>query len=288
MKSRHNIVLQQPSSDAPLQPKIASCQCLVLLIPIMALVTLACAFLGSATPRADDIAPLPIFTSAPVPALALTLASTPQATALSFPSQTPTTISTPTPYAGGWVFFGVRDFFEQNEGGLRLYGDVLNDSSAALEVTNITGTFYDAQGQTVADGNTTGQWPVTTVPPGGRVPFELVVPGLPSADSFDLRVEAKPSSETPRQDFEFLEVTPSTEGNNYCLAGQLRNSGDALGSYLVIAAVLFDGQDKVINYADDHQAAPIDLGSGQTRDFKICVNALNQAVARYELRAWGL
>jgi hypothetical protein len=255
----------------------------------LALITLACTFMGSATPPAtESIARLPTLTSTAESALALTLASTPQATAPPLPADTPTAISTPTPYTGGWVFFGVRNFFDQNEGGLRLYGDALNDSSAALEVTNITGTFYDNLGQTVADGNTTGHWPMATVPPGGRLPFALIVPDLSSADSFDLRIEAKPSTEMPRQDFEILEVIQATEDSNYCLSGKIRNPGSELQSYLVITAVLFDDQDKVVNYADYREAAPTGLGSGQTREFKICVASLNQAVARHELRAWGL
>lgn len=55
----------------------------------------------------------------------------------------------------------------------------------------------------------------------------------------------------------------------------------------MIAAGLFDSQGKVINYADQPEAVLEPLGSGQTRDIKLGVAALGQAVARYELRAWG-
>lgn len=260
------------------------------LIISLAVVTLACAIGGSATPPATEaIARLPTFTPTSGPELPPTAAvstSPPPAAATPLPAETPTPISTPTPYAGGWIFSGVRQVTDQ-PGGLQIYGEAVNDSSAAVEVKAITGAFYDDTGQVIADGNTSGRWPAVVVPPGGRIPFALTVPGSTGAVSFDLRVEAQPSSATPRQDFEFLEVTESAEGNATCLAGQLRNPGAALTASLVVGAVLFDSQDKVINYADQPQDAPETLGSGQTKAVKLCVDRLNQNVVRYELRAWG-
>jgi hypothetical protein len=251
-----------------------------------------------APPATDRIARLPTLTTTPAvsttapsaveaPLAPAVSADAPPAAAPLPPVESPTPIPIPTAYSGGWVFFGVRNFPDQAAGGLHLYGDVLNDSGATVEVSNITGTFYDELGQVVADGNTTGQWPTSTIPPGGRVPFGLIVPGLQSADSFDLRVEAQPSSQTPRQDFEFLEVAQSAEGSSYCLMGKLSNPGEVLNSYLITAAILFDGEDKVINYINFYEAASANLTPDQPKDFNICVDTLNQPVARYELRAWG-
>jgi hypothetical protein len=52
-------------------------------------------------------------------------------------------------------------------------------------------------------------------------------------------------------------------------------------------AVLYDDQDRVINYSDDYQRFPEGLVKDTTADFDVCVNPLEQTVTRYELRAWG-
>ena len=68
--------------------------------------------------------------------------------------------------------------------------------------------------------------------------------------------------------------------------GRLRNLGDQINAYLLVVAVLYDDQDRVINYSDDYQRFP-DGPASDTTGFDVCVNPLEQNVARYELRAWG-
>lgn len=263
---------------------------IVTLIILLAVVTLACALGGSVSPvTTQAVARLPTLTSTPQPELASTTArstSPSPATAVPPPVETPTPIATSTPYAGGWIFSGVRQASGQ-VGDLQVYGDALNDSSASVEVKAITGAFYDDLGQVIADGATSGRWPAVLVPPGGRIPFVLTVPGLTSAASFDLRIEAQANNASRSQDFEFSGVTQSSEGSNTCLSGQLRASRGEVHAYLVIAAILFDNRDKVINYNDERQDAPTGLSGGQIREVKICLDGLDQTIARYELRAWG-
>jgi hypothetical protein len=176
----------------------------------------------------------------------------------------------------------------QDAGSLLVHGHVINNTGSAQQLALITGTFYDGQGQVIADGNTTDYWPIGAISQGGGVPFELIVPDLQSAANFDLRVEAKPGGDTPRQGFDFLDLTASTEGGDYCLTGKVRNPGGPLQSYLVIVAVLYDNQDNVINYYDYYDYSPQDLVGEQTTDFNICVDSLSQEVTRYEPQAWGL
>lgn len=206
------------------------------------------------------------------------------------PTETPTTTPTPTetPLPQGWVFSNVRVFYDQDEGGLRLVGDVLNNTGAAQEVTRITGTFYDTQGQTVTDPDIIDYWPLDAVPPGGQMPFDLVVTGLQSADRFDLQVEAQPSRETLHQDFEFLDLNSSNEASDYCLTGKLRSQGNELQDYLVIVAILYDDQGKVINFNANYEFSLTGLVNNQAMDFENCVTLLDQSVTRYEVRAWGL
>ncbi|HXV42119.1 MAG TPA: hypothetical protein VEC96_03585 [Anaerolineae bacterium] len=68
----------------------------------------------------------------------------------------------------------------------------------------------------------------------------------------------------------------------------MRNPSGPLSSYLMVVAILYDSQDRVINFGNYHQPAPTALVGDQMMDFEICVDPLDQTVTRYELRAWGL
>jgi hypothetical protein len=61
-----------------------------------------------------------------------------------------------------------------------------------------------------------------------------------------------------------------------------------LQDYLVIVAILYDDQGNVINFNAHYQLSFSGLSGNETMDFENCVAPLDQSVARYELRAWGL
>lgn len=169
-----------------------------------------------------------------------------------------------------------------------LYGNMINDTGASQELEAVTGSFYDAEGRLIADeGSTYDYWPINVVPPGGSVPFELTVFDVQNAANFNLAVEAIPSGENTRQDFEFLNVNQRNEDGDYCLGGELRNSGDELAEYLVIVAILYDGQGNVINFDYYDEYNPQGVKDDATSSFDICVSPLDQGVANHELRAWG-
>jgi uncharacterized protein YgiM (DUF1202 family) len=205
------------------------------------------------------------------------------------PTLTPTVISQPTPNTSGWSFASVRADPDQDEDNLLLYGNAINTSNSSQEVAFVTGTFYDAQGQVIAgEESTYDYWLVGVVPSGGLMPFELTISGIQNATNLNLRVESQPSDETSRQDFEFSDVTTSSEAGDYCLSGTLRNSGGELEEYLVIVAVLYNHQDQVINFGGYDELNFEEIVGDQTLDFEVCVDPLGQEVGRYELQAWGL
>jgi hypothetical protein len=208
----------------------------------------------------------------------------PEPTATLASTATPTVAPTP---SNGWSFASVRVYPGQADGML-LYGDVINDTGAPQELEAVTGAFYDEQGQLIADeGNTYDYWPINVIPPGGRVPFELTVFDIQNAANFNLMVEAAPSEENTRQDFEFLNVNQRNEDGDYCLEGELRNSGDDLEEYLVIVAILYDSQGNVINFDFYDEYDPENVQDDDTSSFDICIATLDQGVANHELRAWG-
>jgi hypothetical protein len=194
---------------------------------------------------------------------------------------------TPIPQTSGWSFSSVRVYADQEDDSLQLYGNFSNNTGTSQELFYITGTFYDAQGQVIADEESTyDYWSVPVIPPGGRAPFELTVEGIQNAANFDLRVEAEPSSENPRQDFEFSDLYEDPGEDFYCVGGTIRNPGDQLQDYLLIVVVLYDNQDRVI-YFSDYYANPEYATGDEPQDFEVCVDTLSQEVARYELQAWG-
>ncbi|MCK6628320.1 MAG: FxLYD domain-containing protein [Anaerolineae bacterium] len=229
------------------------------------------------TAPTDPVPTSPPPTSPPVTA--------PTTTSVPNPSFAPTPTVTPIPETPGWAFAKIRTYNDEYEGGLILYGELVNDTGAPQEIAYITGAFYDPQGQIIADSDsTTEYWPLEIVPPGGRTPFELAVNGIQAAANFKLWANSTTTSQSPRQDFNFEGVEQWSAAEDYCLTGQLQNPGGELHDFLVIAAVLYDSQGNVVNFGETYESA---LEGGETLDFEICIEPPNQNAARHELYAWG-
>ena len=90
-----------------------------------------------------------------------------------------------------------------------------------------------------------------------------------------------------QHDFEFADLNQWTEDDVYCLEGKARNLGAGVEDYLIIAAVLYDAQDNVVNFGDYQEFGRIGLAGDTSSDFEICVDPPYQNVVRYELQAWG-
>lgn len=210
------------------------------------------------------------------------------------PTPTPTVPSvtaTPTPSleSAGWTFASIGRYPDQDDDSLLLYGNVINNTGSAQALTFITGTFYDGQGQVIADeGSTFDYWPIETIPPGGQIPFELTIYDIQEAANFDLEVGAEESGRTPHQNFEFSQVIPTVEGETYCLTGKLQNLAEQLDDYLLLVLTLYDNQNSVINFGDYYASGIEGLVGDQTITFEICADTHTQEIANYNLQAWGL
>jgi hypothetical protein len=254
------------------------------------------------TPSAPNLGETsPATLGASLPAATVTVASFPTSTQIP-PTSTPTAAATapPTPTSTsspaptetslpeGWIFSGVRLYPDQYEDGLLLYGNALNHTNTAQELISITGTFYNGQDQVTAGAEQTyAFWPGYVVPPGGSMPFEMTVDGIREAAKFDLAAEAEPSSNIPRQDFNVFALNQWQADDLYCLEGQLQNPGAKLEDYLLIAAILYDSQDQVVNFGNYEEFAHDDLVGDESSTFEICVDPPNQDVTRYEVVTWG-
>ncbi len=192
------------------------------------------------------------------------------------------------PSTGGWSFVGVKSMYDPDWESLFLRGEAVNDTGSSQRISNIIGTFYDAGGQVVADRyDTDSYWPADVVPAGGLVPFEVEIYDVREVADFDLEVIAQATGERVREDFDVTNLEASDQSGEYCVTGELRNPGGGLRDYLVIAAVLYDDQDNVINFDSYDVWYPQEVTGDQGEDFEVCADPLDQEVADYVVRAWG-
>lgn len=242
----------------------------------------------ASTPAGPPVAAAVAATSALPGGAPATPTPLPSPTGTPLPASTPT--ETPIPLPEGWVFSSVRFTSAEslNKEGLLFFGELINNTGTAQNLSHINTTYYDPDGQKILYGATIVYVPLRIIPQGGRVPFELIAEDLKNVADFDLEAIAQPEAEPPRQDFEFVDITSAPAGPRYCINGRLRNPGPPLANYLKMAAVLYDSRDQVINFGYAQPATPVELSGDQTVEVNLCVDPHNQEVARYELRAWGL
>ena len=168
-----------------------------------------------------------------------------------------------------------------------LHGILFNNTGTTQTLNEIRRIFPDDLDLSSAS-NDRAYYPVTQISQGGQIPFKLLIVGQSDASDFELEVVASESGNSPHQTFEFLEVNAVIDEDEYCVVGKIRNSGSELSDYLIVASILYDDEDKVINYNTYNEESLGDLVGDQTRQISICTDPLNQDVARYELQAWGL
>ncbi|NJN95213.1 MAG: hypothetical protein HC875_14470 [Anaerolineales bacterium] len=237
---------------------------------------------------APEVSAAPVEETSPAEPTAVPSASNPTSNTVPVQNSEPVNnVLSPQP-GSALTFANVRLVNDPVEGGVLLYGDVINQSDSPQELQRVTGTFVDAQGQMIADeDNTTDYAPVQIIPTRGQVPFELSVQDIQAAADFDLRAEAQPSSSVPRQDFELTTTSQVSDEFGLCFEGTVRNPGANLAEYAVVAVVLYDAQNNVISFGDTY-LEPETLASGQTAAFELCADSFSQPISSYKLQAWGL
>lgn len=248
---------------------------------------------NSSVPPVDtptpNLLPSPALDSNPTEAI------DPSPTSQPLPSPTPEPVTPPSlepnpiPGAGGWSFTGIQAAYDQEEEGVIMHGDIINNTGTSQVISYLTGTLFDGQTQITASVDDAAvYWPLEIVPPGGQVPFELIAYDIQSVADFNLSVISEPSSDTPRQDFEFLELDPSSKAEYYCVRGKLWNQGNPLLDHLLILAILYDDQNNIINFGTFEESSPEYVLGEEALNFEVCTDSYNHQIARHELRAVGL
>jgi len=246
--------------------------------------------------------PAPTATATPAPSQA-TVASMANATP-TFPAEVavPATVApvaqvvsmpalpalAPRSITAGWTVAGIQLFADPASNNLLFYADLENQTGSAQRLSLISGVFYDEGGQLIAASDQVdGYWPIEAMPANGRMPFELTVAGIQSAASFNLEIGAEPVSDAPRQDFELIGLNQRPEAERYCLAGQLRNPGEALQEYLIIVTILYNPEGGIINFSHYSEPGFAEIAGDHSLDFDICIGSSHREIAGHELRAWG-
>jgi hypothetical protein len=251
------------------------------------LVVLLAAFAGS---RLLGDRPSTVPDEAEVAVMRETLTPTATPTPLPTATITPTPPgSTPVPVeaAAGWTFEGVRLQPDPHLGGLLIYGEAINNTGSPQRILGVLGTYYDVDGALVIPEEISDYWPIETVSPGWRMPFELTLIGPVALDRVALQVNGEVSDNPLRTDFELSQLEGVQGDDEYCVIGRVRNPGQALDSYLMAVAVLYDDDDRVINWGIGYQPVPENLVGDETVMASGCAEHYGNVVARYDLRAWG-
>lgn len=247
----------------------------------------------AATPEAVAVAvtptPLPTntdITPSPTPSPTNSLDTSPSPTPTNVPANAPT--ATPTIEPTAWSFANIKVDSDELDNGIIFYGEFVNNTDTTQELTNITGTFYNAQGQvTATEDQIFDYWPIEIIPAGESIPFELAVTDIDDIADFDLHIESQPSDQALHQNFQITSLEQYTANNLYCLSGQLQNQGAQLQDYLTIIAVLYDADDHVIGFGEYFGPDAGNVQNDQFVDFDLCASSNAYPVARHELRIWG-
>lgn len=240
---------------------------------------------ATAIPQSSPTPPA-IATSNSTPTLAASTATS--APTLTPPALTLTPAATATP--SDWTFANVRVMPHPSQNGLLVVGEIVNNTGAPQTVLEVSGSFYNVQGQLVAGPlKTSAEIPTDKVPipAGGRMPFAMHVQDIEQAETYSLQVKAQASAQTATQFDTFVNSTPVTVRGKYCINSTLPRPEPGLTTYLAVSLLLLDGEGRALSLGDVYEPDVSDVMSSPTHNFQICADAHNEVVGGYVLRAWG-
>jgi hypothetical protein len=203
------------------------------------------------------------------------------------PAPDPIEAPTPRPETPGWSFVGIQTSI--SESNAYVVGELINNTGQPQQAVEVAGVFYNEKDQIIQDQiDSLSYVPVEVIPVGAHVPFELNIESDQPIYRLDLLAKSDPAGETPRQDFQFANVSQweDTDGL-YCLGGDVQNSGGSLQDYLVVVATAYNGQGRLVGFSEYAPTSSEIIESGQASPFEMCLDPLSQQVAHYELNALG-
>ncbi len=194
---------------------------------------------------------------------------------------TPTLEPTPLPVEIGPVYFGA-----ENSGGLWGLGEVKNPGEQALEGIRIGLQLLDADGQTLAEGET--PIALNLLEPGATSPFGIRFDQPPAdfANYFSYSLKAYPAHlGSYYRDLQVLGVQGEGERNYaFRLTGIVRNTGPEDAVEVMVTATLYDALGQVIGFRRVEPAHNVIPRSGETT-FAISIIPLGGPVDSWHVSA---
>lgn len=186
-----------------------------------------------------------------------------------------------------WTFMGIQTTFNPDEAVVK--GVLINNTGTPQEAAEVTGTFYDAQGQVIQDQIDMSSYiPVNIIPVDTHIPFELDAVSPVQVSRVDLQVQSSPATNAPRQDFQIAGMNQWTDADGmYCLGGQVNNPGSAVQEYLTVYAALYNDRGKLVSFSDFAPGLDEIQSSSQGTAFEMCLDPLGEQITRYEINVVG-
>jgi hypothetical protein len=178
--------------------------------------------------------------------------------------------------------------YTDDVGDVHVAGEVRNNGGEFMEFVEITGTFYDGAGQTLASESTFTHADI--IVPGEVAGFDLTVPagtglGIPR---YDLSVEGEPTADRPATGLIVQEGGSSTdELGDLHIAGTVVNQSGAAVQFVKVIGTFYAPDGTVVRsefaYTDLDEVPP-----GGTDVFELIVaEASSASIARYVLKVEG-
>ena len=191
-----------------------------------------------------------------------------------------------------------QDFSFQNESSyvdetriMHVLGEVRNDSGTAVQNIRITASFYDAQGNLLAEQTQAPK--IRVINPGGVAPFEMRYIDSATVNQvarYELAATGQ-EAETKPASLKILSVTSRLDVLGlYFINVNARNEGNNTATNPIVVATLYDRDGKVVAVGEalaEGGDRVTDLGPGQNAGFGVVVSERLQTykAARFSLVA---
>lgn len=183
------------------------------------------------------------------------------------PAATP--VAAPTALPADAVLLGLLsdNNFTDNFDILTIVGEVRNDSPVAVGHTDITVTFYEAEGAII--GTARGQTLLDVIPPGKTSPFIISLTRPVGLSSYSLRAIGRPVDPPLDNQFAVVSVKRYEDETGFLhIKGVIKNTGSTVSRRTRAAAVLYGRDGRIINVGFAYTTPPT-LSPGREASYEI-------------------
>lgn len=214
------------------------------------------------------------------------------------PMTEPTTVTdqdpTPTPRllpnmaSDGFFFSNLYLRRDESRGRSYLLGIVFNNNDETFYIENIYGDFFHALGQPVVDKSLIdSRFPDVNLAAATKMPFEATLDTEKMIQSFSMNIDFEDPGDIQSIGIDVLNQQMTSNEPEYCVSGSLKNQGAQLNYQLIVALILYNSQNQVLNFADLDVEAYDTIVGDTLGAFSICAETHGAIVARHEIMAWG-